>query len=170
MLMSWNTYDLWKSILWNPYVVSIVAGVALLVLSGVMAGTCKRLGVRKRRNEAVKGIQNFFRDWEAEIRATDCDEDWRFARHEQRIRRMKDHLTLVGPNLPDQEWAEITTFIRSHEEDIEEWQLFFRREIPDFPRRFFLMDDNYKNFFEQAIKIKWLNPGKTKPIKQVNSR
>lgn len=153
--------NIWAEVLRDPYVVSIVSGMALLMLPVV----CKQLAVQKRRTKAARDLWIIMRDWEMEIIQTADDEDLRFARHEQRIRRMNDHLTSIRRNLSDHQWADITELIRSHEESIEEWQLVFRREFPDFPRRFFLMDDNYRNFFEQAIKIKWLKPGKSKSRK-----
>lgn len=160
-----NLPDVWVSILRDPYVVSIVAGMALLALPVA----CKRLGVWKRRRAAIEALRNFFRDWEAESIKTASDEDWQFVRHEQMIRRMNEHLTLIRPNLSNRQWADITELIRSHEELIEERRLFLPMATntnDPVPPRFILLPWEYREFFERAIKIKWLKPGKEKPRKK----
>ena len=162
--MSWNPPGLWATV-----VISIGGGfLAGLVLLGLQ-WVWNAFGKSRRRRQEIKALQEFFQEWEAEIIAANWDEDLRFARHEQRIRRMKDHLTSIRPNLPDREWSEITAFIRRHEELIKERLLVLRSEDPDFPRRFLLMDDDYRNFFKQSIQIKWLKPGRAKSRKRTKT-
>lgn len=166
--MSWNPPDLGPSIILS-FGIAILAGLLLLTLQWGW----NTLGKRRRRRAAVEALSKFFQEWESEICATAHDEDWQFIRHEQMIRRINDHLALIRPDLSDRQWTDITQLIRNHEEliDNRRWILPMATLTNDpVPPRFVLLPGEYREFFEQAIKIKWLKPSKAKSGKQVDSQ
>lgn len=165
--MSWNPPGLWATV-----IISIgggfLAGLVLLALQWCW----NTLGKRRRRKAAIKALRKFFHAWDVAVARAAHDEDWQFVTHEQMLRRMNDHLTLIRPNLSERQWADITELIRSQEELIDNRRLFLPMATDTndpVPPRFILLPWEYREFFEQAIKIKWLKPGKSKARKQVDS-
>ena len=149
----------------SDFGVAIFVGLLLLTLQWGW----NTLGKRRRRKAAIEDLREFFHDWDVAVAGAAHDEDLQFDTHEQMLRRMNRHLTSMRPDLSDRQWSDITKLIWSHEELIEERRLFLpwaTNTNDPVPPRFILLPWEYREFFERAIKIKWLKPGKEKPRKK----
>ena len=159
--MSWNPPDLWATIVLGIGG-GFLAGLAVLALQWGL----NILGKRRRRSATVEDLRRFFQDWEAESNATAVNESWQFVRHEQMIRRMNENLILMHPTLSGCQWSDIAELIRRHEELIDARRKLMMTQMPGpVPEHFALLPDEYRDFFEQANKVKWLKLDKAKPRK-----
>ena len=170
MLMSWNPPDLWATV-----VISIGGGFLASLVLLILQWGWNTFGERRRRKAAIKALWNFFHAWDVAVARAAYDEDWQFVTHEQKLRRINDLLTLMRPNLYASQSSEITEFIRRQGELIDSKRQALSLAFPELsadtvPPRLILLPCEYRNFFEQARKIKWLKPDKSKARKKFDSQ